>query len=71
MIAIDGPPPTERGRRDSRHHADPFAVVTFFEPDATVALNDPLDYPAVLERVEEALPGAPARRCGSTGASSL
>jgi acetolactate decarboxylase len=35
----------------------PFAVVTFFEPDATVPLDDPLDHAALLERVDDALPG--------------
>jgi acetolactate decarboxylase len=35
----------------------PFAVVTFFEPDVTVALDEPLDHSELLERVEEAQPG--------------
>lgn len=59
MIAIDG--------RFYRAAADgavneisdsartPFAVVTRFEPDASVALHHPLDHAALLERVEAAL----------------
>ena len=35
----------------------PFAVVTFFEPDLTVPLGDPLDHPALLERVDAVLSG--------------
>ncbi|MGI8804987.1 MAG: acetolactate decarboxylase [Thermoleophilaceae bacterium] len=39
----------------------PFAVVTRFEPDATVTLQDPLDHHALLERVETALPDGPCQ----------
>jgi acetolactate decarboxylase len=35
----------------------PFAAVTFFEADLTLPLDGPLDHAAMLERLEEALPG--------------
>lgn len=37
----------------------PFAVVTRFEPEATVTLEGPLDHPSLLEQVETALSGGP------------
>lgn len=49
----------------------PFAVVTFFEPDATVALNDPLDQPALPERVEAALPGGACQALRIDGSFEL
>jgi acetolactate decarboxylase len=39
----------------------PFAVVTFFEPQATATLEEPLDHPALLERVEDAAPEGPCQ----------
>ena len=35
----------------------PFAVVIFFEPDATDKLDGPLDHAGLLERIDAALPG--------------
>jgi len=49
----------------------PFAVVTFFEPDATVPLNDPLDHPALLERVEASLPGGACQALRIEGSFEL
>jgi acetolactate decarboxylase len=49
----------------------PFAVVTFFEPDATVTLDEPLDQPALLERVEGALAGGSCRALRIDGSFDL
>lgn len=62
MIALDGrfhraAPPDGAASEIPDSARTPFAVVTFFEADATEVIDGPLDQRALLERIDAALPG--------------